>query len=146
MRDNLPSLSPVDDTWPKTSKRFQPASETLKVLHHRWRVCTYMSANHKSFGPNFVSAVWKEYFFSCFMPLFHWFIDFLYVTVDQVNSQYIGRKGDMVMLPCHFRFLVVSYIMFIDLQIISKNCVWLSYRVSWKAEVKHASINNTNSV
>ncbi|KAL4228653.1 Unconventional myosin-Ih [Mactra antiquata] len=41
VRDNLPSLSPVDNKWPTSPKMYKDASDQLQVLHHRWRCRKY---------------------------------------------------------------------------------------------------------
>lgn len=41
LRDNLPSLSPVDNKWPATPKMYKNASDQLQVMHHRWRCRKY---------------------------------------------------------------------------------------------------------
>ena len=35
----LPSSSPIDKNWPRSSFLFRSASEQLQGMHHRWRVC-----------------------------------------------------------------------------------------------------------
>jgi len=41
MRDNLASLSPIDESWPRSPNMYKAASEELKVMHHRWRCRKY---------------------------------------------------------------------------------------------------------
>lgn len=41
LRDNLPSLSPRDDSWPKCASVYREASEHLQKMYHRWRCRKY---------------------------------------------------------------------------------------------------------
>ncbi|XP_047136669.1 unconventional myosin-Ia isoform X1 [Hydra vulgaris] len=41
LKNNLPSLSPLDEKWPKLFVLFNVASDHLKILHHRWRCRKY---------------------------------------------------------------------------------------------------------
>lgn len=38
LRNQLPTLSPLDDTWPEASPRFLQASQQLREMYHQWRV------------------------------------------------------------------------------------------------------------
>ena len=38
LRRELPTLSPLDDTWPDAPPRFKATSQHLKQMYHQWRV------------------------------------------------------------------------------------------------------------
>ena len=38
LRRELPTLSPLDDTWPDAPSRFKATSQHLKQMYHQWRV------------------------------------------------------------------------------------------------------------
>ncbi|XP_057294164.1 unconventional myosin-Ia-like [Hydractinia symbiolongicarpus] len=44
VKNNLPSNSPLDYNWTKSTVLFTSASEQLRVLHHRWRCRKYRKA------------------------------------------------------------------------------------------------------
>lgn len=41
LKAKLPSLSPIDPEWPACPRRFQAASDQLKVMYHAWRCRKY---------------------------------------------------------------------------------------------------------
>lgn len=41
LKSSLPTMSPLDKSWPKSPSRFSTASDQLKDIHHKWRCMKY---------------------------------------------------------------------------------------------------------